>query len=257
LAPTQIRSITNFRDVGGCSTRDGRRVRTGRLFRSGHLGGASAEDLERLGALGIRTVIDFRVPQDLADDGTSRLPPGARRLNIPMHDPAQGGDIRQLLYRADAVGLERVLGGGGAERLMCEAAAGLVTERCAEFGSFLRALSGEHPLPALMHCSAGKDRTGWAASLLLLVLGALEEDVIDHYLLSNEHRREENERLLASPREGLDPEWIRPFLEVRADYARASLAAATARFGSFGAYVEQGLGVEGGTVVRLRELFLE
>lgn len=253
----EIRTIGNFRGVGGQRTRDGRRVRTDRLFRSGHLGAASDADLAALGALGIRTVIDFRVAADLADDGASRLPPGARRVNIPMHDPARGGDIRELLYRADAAGLERVLGNGGAERLMCEAAAGLVTERCAEFGAFLRALAGEHPLPALMHCSAGKDRTGWAASLLLLVLDAHEDDVIEHYLLSNEHRREENARLLASPRDGLEPEWIRPFLEVRAEYARASLAAASERFGSFAAYVEKGLGVDAAAIERLRGNFLE
>ena len=252
-----IRTIANFRDVGGQRTRDGRCVRTGRLFRSGHLGNASDEDLATLGRLGILTVIDFRVAADLADDGTSRLPPGARRVNIPMHDPARGGDIRELLYRADAAGLERVLGGGGAERLMCEAAAGLVTERCAEFGAFLRALAGEEPLPALMHCSAGKDRTGWAASLLLLLLGAHEDDVIEHYLLSNEHRREENERLLATPREGLRPEWIRPFLEVRAEYARASLAAAHERFGSFEDYVANGLGVDAAAIERLRARFLD
>src|SRR5262249_18310848 len=158
---------------------------------------------------------DFRGPRDLEDDGAGRTPPGARLLRIPMHDPAQGKDIRDLLTREDSAGLARVLGDGGAVRLMCEAAAGLVVGRCAEFGALRRALAGEHELPALMHCSAGKDRTGWAASLVLLVLGVDEEDVIEHYLLSNRHRREGNERMLASPRQGLDPEWIRPFLEVR------------------------------------------
>jgi protein tyrosine/serine phosphatase len=70
-------------------------------------------------------------------------------------------------------------------------------------------------------------------------------------------RREENEQLLASPRDGLDPEWIRPFLEVRADYARASLAAATEHFGSFDAYVEIGLGVDAPLVEGLRVALLE
>lgn len=251
MAP-QIRTISNFRDVGGCPTRDGRRVRAGRLFRSGHLGGASDEDLERLRELGIRTVIDFRGAQDEDADGPARLPRGARRVRIPMSDPASAPDIRDLLYRSDAAGLERILGGGGAERMMCQAAAGLVTERCAEFGSLLRALAELHPLPALMHCSAGKDRTGWAASLVLLVLGVDEDDVIEHYLLSNEHRREENEQLLANPRAGMDPEWIRPFLEVRAEYLRAALAAAAERFGSFDRYVEVGLGVDDATLARLR-----
>jgi protein-tyrosine phosphatase len=174
-----------------------------------------------------------------------------------MSDPAAGGEIRDLLYRADAAGLERILGGGGAERMMRAAAAGLVTDRCTEFGALLRGLAGAHPLPALMHCSAGKDRTGWAASILLLVLGASEDDVIEHYLLSNEYRREENERLLASPRDGLQPEWIRPFLEVRAEYAHAALAAAALRFGSFDAYVEVGLGVDAATRERLAALLLE
>lgn len=255
--PPRIRTISNFRDVGGCTTRDGRRVRTRRLFRSGHLGGASDEDLARLAELGIRTVIDFRGAQDEDADGPARLPAGARRVNIPMSDPAGASDIRELLYRSDAAGLERLLGGGGAERMMCQAAAGLVTERCAEFGALLRGLAALHPLPALMHCSAGKDRTGWAASLVLLVLGVDEEMVIEHYLLSNEQRREENDRLLASPRAGMDPEWIRPFLEVRADYARAALAAATDHFGSFSAYVETGLGVDSQTLARLRAELLE
>ena len=257
LATQHIRTISNFRDVGGGSTRDGRRVRTGRLFRSGHLGGASDEDLARLADFGIRTVIDFRGPQDEDADGAGRLPRGASLVRIPMSDPARGSDIRELLSRSDAVGLERILGGGGAERMMCQAAAGLVTERCAEFGALLRGLAALHPLPALMHCSAGKDRTGWAASLVLLVLGVAEEEVIEHYLLSNEHRREENEQLLARPRGGMDPAWIRPFLEVRADYARAALDAATRRFGSFDAYVEVGLGVDAPTLDRLRAELLE
>ena len=253
----EIRTISNFRDVGGFATRDGRRVRRGLLFRSGHLGAADHEDLARLAALGIRTVIDFRGPQDEAGDGARRLPPGARLVRLPMSDPAGGGDIRDLLQRADAAGLERILGGGGAARMMCRAAAGLVTERRAEFGALLRGLAREHRLPALMHCSAGKDRTGWAASLVLLVLGASEDDVIEHYLLSNAHRREENERVLANPRDGLDPEWIRPFLEVRAEYARAALDAAAEHFGSFEAYVESGLGVDAATRERLRVRFLE
>ena len=235
--PPPIRTISNFRDVGGWPTREGRRVRTGRLFRSGHLGGASDEDLARLAGLGIRTVIDFRGAQDEDADGPSRLPAGARRVNIPMSDPAGASDIRELLYRSDA--------------------AGLVTERCAEFGALLRGLAALHPLPALMHCSAGKDRTGWAASLVLLVLGVDEELVIEHYLLSNEQRREENDRLLANHRPGMDPEWIRPFLEVRPDYARAALAAADERFGSFDAYVEVGLGVDAEMLARLRAELLE
>src|SRR5262245_66670784 len=126
-----------------------------------------------------------------------------------MSDPAAGSEIRDLLYRADSEGLGRILGGGGAERMMRAAAAGLVTERRAEFGALLRGLADLHLLPALMHCSAGKDRTGWAASLVLLVLGESEDDVIEHYLLSNAYRREENERMLANTREGLDPGWTR------------------------------------------------
>jgi len=253
----EIRTISNFRDVGGCATGGGRRVRRGVLFRSGHLGSADAGDLARLAALGIRTVIDFRGPQDEDGDGAGRLPPGAQLVRLPIGDPAGASDIRDLLYRADAAGLERILGGGGAERMMCEAAAGLATDRRAEFGALLRGLAHEHPLPALMHCSAGKDRTGWAASLVLLVLGASEDEVIEHYLLSNAYRRAENERTLANPRDGLDPEWIRPFLEVRAEYARAALDAVAKQFGSFEAYVESGLAVDAATRERLRARLLE
>src|SRR5262245_24575992 len=141
MALSEIRTISNFRDVGGCVTRDGRRVRRGLLFRSGHLGHADEGDLAQLASLGIRTVIDFRGPQDEEGDGSGRLPQGARLVRLPMSDPAAGSEIRDLLYRADSEGLGRILGGGGAERMMRTAAAGLVTERRAEFGALLRGLA--------------------------------------------------------------------------------------------------------------------
>ena len=89
--------VANFRDLGGHTTRDGTRLRSGRLFRSGHLGHATESDLETLARLEIRTVFDFRNTTDIEVDGSDRLPAGAEYLRLPMPNPARSEDLRALI----------------------------------------------------------------------------------------------------------------------------------------------------------------
>jgi protein-tyrosine phosphatase len=182
----ELRSIVNFRDIGGHRTRSGRSVRRGCVYRSGHLAQASEGDLERLRGAGIRCVIDFRTTGDMAGDGGARLPGGARRVHLPMGDPSRAAtEIRTLLFDGDRVTMEAQLGDGGAEQMMLDAARALVLERTREYGEMVRTLAAEDALPAIVHCSAGKDRTGWAASLLLLMLDVPEEAIVAHYAESD------------------------------------------------------------------------
>ena len=251
-------SLVNFRDVGGQRTGDGRRVRRGVVYRSGHLGGISPADLAALERAGIRTVIDFRTAQDVTEDGQPIVPRGARHVRLPMGDPARGpSDLRSLLGRAEPAELGRHLAGGGAERIMIQAAEALVTEQRRGYGEMLRELAARDGVPAIVHCSAGKDRTGWAASLLLLIAGVPESDIVEHYVESNRHRVETNAATLARVRDGVDPEWIRPFLECRPSYARASLDALRAGWGDVDAYATDGLGVSRAELVALRERLIE
>jgi len=234
--------VANFRDLGGHRTRDGRRLPHGRLFRSGHLGHASDADRAILSTFGLRKVFDFRTLSDIEMDGPDRLPEGAESVQLPMPDPAQGRGIRAILEESGPDRLEEFFGGGQAEELMRSSAAGLVRERREPYARFLEALAEADAVPALFHCSAGKDRAGWAGSVVLLTLGVPEEEVIEQYLLSNRSAEEIIERQRSHGRE-IWNDVLRPLLEVRREYIEASFEAVHADWGSFEGYLEKGLGI--------------
>ncbi|MFP8875840.1 MAG: tyrosine-protein phosphatase, partial [Myxococcota bacterium] len=153
---SNLRSVVNFRDIGGHETASGRLVQRGRVYRSGHMANISETDLQQLGKLGIRCVIDLRTGSDAALDGGSPLPPGARRVQLPMGDPASAPmDIREMLTGNDPETSERHLGDGQATQLMLDAAEALVVEHCKPYGLMLRELASQDGLPAVIHCSAG------------------------------------------------------------------------------------------------------
>jgi protein-tyrosine phosphatase len=254
--PQPFERVANFRDLGGHTTRDGRRLRHGRLYRSGHLGHCSDADVALLDALGLRVVFDFRTRDDIEKDGADRLPEGTEHRRLPMPDPAANEDIRRLIREAGPDGLERLFGNGGAERMMIRSAAKLVSERRAPYARFLEELAQPDSCPALFHCSAGKDRAGWAGSVVLLALGVDEEQVVEQYLLSNRDLEGNVERLRteqAVPWAGL----LLPLLEVRVEYIEASLEALRREWGSFDTYLHEGLGISDEQRAGLAENLLE
>jgi protein-tyrosine phosphatase len=253
-----MQGVRNFRDIGGHLTATGARVRTGRIYRAGHLANATDADLERLEQLGIGVVIDFRGPSDIADEGEDRLPPGARLVSIPMFDPARGADIRTLLYEGPPELIAETFGEGRAFEAMARSAASLVTDttRVEQYGDMLRTIITADA-PTIIHCSAGKDRTGWAASLMLLALGVPERTVIDHYLESNLHRLEQSDRLEQFTRAGIDPSILEPFFGVNEEYKRAALRALAERWGGIDGYLHGGLGITDTEISRFRDEMLE
>src|SRR5438309_1094176 len=114
----QLERVLNFRDLGGFHTNDGRRVRTGRIYRSGQLARATDNDLDTLTGLGIRLVIDFRGPGDVAAEGEDRLPAGAEHVQLPMFDPSGQNDLRTLMASGDTDVLIERFGDGRAFELM-------------------------------------------------------------------------------------------------------------------------------------------
>lgn len=248
--------IANFRDLGGHTTRDGRRVRRGRLFRSGHLGHATDEDVKRIAELGVRRVFDFRTLADIEVDGADRLPHGADHERLPMPDPTPTDDLRILITESGPEKMEELFGEGRAAAMMERAAAALVRDRREPYRIFLAELARDGSFPAWFHCSAGKDRAGWAGTLVLLTLGVPEEQVVEQYLLSNRHLEGIRERIPS----GRSASWerlLRPFLEVRPEYISASFDAVREDWGTFDRYLHEGLGITEAQRARLCESLLE
>ncbi len=172
-----LEGSVNFRDLGGLVTGDGQRVRTGRVYRSDALHGLTAADMERLAALRIALLVDLRAATEIERSGPSPLvASGTRVLHAPIM--AQEGAPRDL-----------------AEIQMEMLYAEMLEKGRARFGEIFTALAGEDNLPAVIHCAAGKDRTGVTVALLLRLLGVSDEAIVLDYALTDRKMARLLERL--------------------------------------------------------------
>jgi protein-tyrosine phosphatase len=244
----------NFRDLGGYRTKDGRTVRWGRLYRSGELDALTDADLAAVDGLGIKLVCDLRAPSEinLAPD---RAPTGAETISIPVTDDAQDPVvIREQVLSGDVSAL------GEPGELLTEAGKVFPTKYASEYSKVMERLMDTRYQPALVHCSAGKDRAGLASALVLLTLGVPEKTVMQDYLLSNTFRQEENDRAVAGVQALLDEEGvevIRWLVEVRPQYLQASLDTMRDEYGSIDAYLRKGLGISDAERARFQKQMLE
>ena len=249
-------TVSNFRELGGLPTTDGGTVRTGRLFRSGHLGEASDADVTHLARLDLGLVVDFRTDHDIEVDGPDRIPPGVRHVRAPIGDDAgRTSSIRELFN--DPSRAAEVLGDGQAvAMILASYRRNATAEWCNDsYRTFFAELVAQDGAPVLWHCSAGKDRAGWASCLVGFALGVERDAIIENYLDSNRHRRihAQGDRLIEN---GLDPEMVLPFIEVRREYVEASIAGAEEHWGDLATYLRDGLGLTDTARARLREHYV-
>lgn len=174
-----LEGAANFRDIGGYATADGRHTRWGRVYRSGALHGLTMADQAYLRELGIRLVCDLRSPDEVRDDPDA-LPRNAKieYAHLPVQtemDTSRLRQLRVLLFNQQEMPellrytYKKVMIDGNAEL----------------FGAIFRRLAQADNLPTIIHCTAGKDRAGLAAALLLSALGVPDEVVVADYTLSN------------------------------------------------------------------------
>lgn len=241
----EISSVANFRDVAadGLPLPDGAHMATGVVYRSGELVTASAPDLRRLAKAGIGLVIDLRT-----DGVAARVP-----------DPAIRGAVNRLVnvyavYNTVAARPATVAEAREFRRQMNRQFVSVAAQR-AKVAEALR-LIADAKAPVLIHCTEGKDRTGWISALLQLIAGADRDQAVAEYLKSNEYRAEiiksNYEAMLAS--RGLEAARVRRALDVlRADYLEAGLAEMDRRYGGLDGYLTDGLGLSKATIAALRE----
>ncbi|MCL6673074.1 tyrosine-protein phosphatase [Streptomyces panaciradicis] len=255
----ELARVRNFRDVGGLPTADGRRVRHGVLFRSGHLAHATEEDAAFLASLGLHTIFDFRNSADQKLEGPDVELPGVRNVNLPLSDPADGAGFWKMVRDGEIEQLREVLGDGkGADRMIVSYRT-IITERTAEHTRVLRSLA-EDSVPALMHCAAGKDRAGLSIAVTLLALGVEREAIVADYLESNAKHRRYKVYRSGSSSAGYSPEvmeLLSPLFEARAEYLAAAFETIEETWGGVEAYLEQGLGVTPEIRERLRGRLLD
>ncbi|MFB8393989.1 tyrosine-protein phosphatase [Streptomyces yangpuensis] len=254
----ELTGVRNFRDVGGLPTSDGRRVATGRLFRSGHLAHATETDAEFLASLGLHTIFDFRNGADHALEGPDVELPGVRNVSIPLSDPADGREFWRLVRDGDLDQLRSILGEGKAAARMANSYRGIIRTRTAEHSRVVHALA-EDSVPALLHCAAGKDRAGLSVAVTLLALGVEREAIVADYLESNAPHRRYRVRRSSASAEARSPEvmeLLAPLFDARAEYLIAAFDAIDEVWGGVERYLAGGLGLEPETLDRLRDRLL-
>ncbi|WP_030683692.1 tyrosine-protein phosphatase [Streptomyces sp. NRRL B-1347] len=253
-----LQGAVNVRDVGGHRTYDGERVRLGLVYRADALSKLTDADVGTLAGLGLRTVVDFRVAEEVRYDGQDRLPAGLAATARPVPDNGLFRQLMTVIGSRDPVKQEELLGGGRAEAFMREVYRAFVTDATgrAHFAATLRDLAAAGSAPLLYHCTAGKDRTGWLTYVLLRAVGVPERTAVADYLASNTFRAAHDARLRESLKQAglmVKPELLIPLQEVRTDYLDAALTEATRRYGGFGGYLTKGLGLAPRTLLGLRE----
>jgi protein-tyrosine phosphatase len=255
----ELAGVRNFRDVGGLPTVDGRRVRQGVLFRSGHLAHATGEDAAFLSTLGLHTIFDFRNAADQKLEGPDVELPGVRNVNLPLSDPADGAEFWKMVRDGDLDQLRAILSDGkGADRMIASYRM-IIGNRTAEHSQVLHALA-EDSVPALMHCAAGKDRAGLSIAVTLLALGVEREAIVDDYLKSNAKHRRYKVHRSSSAASAYSPEvmeLLSPLFDARAEYLTAAFDTIEETWGGVDPYLEKGLGLTPQTRERLRERLLD
>ena len=245
--------VENFRDYGDYALGGGRRLHKGRLYRSAHHGRATEADLERLAGLELAVVVDLRRPDERLRDPCKRPAVfGARVIETDIRGEEEAQYLKFLRTE--------VLTEASGHAFMLEEYRRLpfAPEHVDLFGRYFQALA-ETDGPVLIHCAAGKDRTGLLAALTHRLAGAHPDDVAADYLLTNEARAlarwlpRITEHIEQSSGRRPEEAAVRAFMGVHPAWLEGAFAAIEERHGGVEAYLEQALGVDAAMRERIRE----
>jgi protein-tyrosine phosphatase len=236
-----LQGASNFRDLGGYATTDGRTTRWRHIFRSNHLGQLTAADVEIVRALGVRSAFDFR--------GVEERAAGVCVVNeIAVHslpiEPTVVAALRAELARG-------ALTAPVALETMRESYRNYVRHNTQSF----RALFGhllEDRAPLVIHCTAGKDRTGFASALILHALGVADDVIAEDYLLTNQHYKRDASHASDLPADVLDA-----IGNVEASYLAAAFEAVGRDYGDLETYLRDGLKIGRPEREALQESYLQ
>ena len=223
-----LAGASNFRDLGGYPTKDGRVLRWRRIFRSNHLGHLTDDDVAVVRGLGVRNAFDFRG----REERTAAL---CGISDITVHSLPVEPTVVAALRAIAASGT--ALSSVHATEVMRDSYRSYVQQNTPRFHALFAHLL-EDRAPLVIHCTAGKDRTGFACALILHTLGVPDDVISEDYLLTNRFYRRD-------PATGTDlPDEVRQVLgTVQPSFLGAAFEAIDADYGDLETYLREGLGL--------------
>ena len=245
-APTRslaFAGASNFRDLGGYAGHGGRVVKWRHLFRSDHLAGLTPQDQSLLAELGVARAIDFRGRAESAAHAYALPGVAYHHLAIEPTVVQRALELQRTGHRLtaqDAVGL------------MQETYRGFVHDNAPRFAELFRLLLDGSNAPLVFHCTAGKDRTGFAAALILMALGVPRGVVMQDYLLTNSLYRRPEGMGSHAPEDVIAVLW-----RVQEEFLDAALHRVDNDFGGLQAYLADVLGVDAAARRELERRYLQ
>ncbi|MBF0651240.1 tyrosine-protein phosphatase [Dysgonomonas sp. GY75] len=230
----------NFRDLGGYKTTDGKFVKWGKIFRSDDLHKLTDSDLGYLAAIPLISIVDFRSGEEM-EQAPDKNPSSVK--NNYTYSISPGDLMAAVKQDISKINAEQ------ANRMMKDMNILLVTDSACihQYKEFFKLLQNGDDIPLMFHCSAGKDRTGMGAALVLSALGVDEQIILKDYLLSNTY--------LANKYAGLKSQYpaISSLFEVKPEFLQAGLDQIKKDHGSVENYLTKVLGVD---IQKMREMYL-
>jgi protein-tyrosine phosphatase len=255
-----LASVPNFRDIGGYTGVDGRTVRHGQIFRSQLIHNAAPADLETLKKIGIRYVCDLRGEPERATAPNSWIEqpfPVLTHLDIGMDVRASAGELLGIIAADPTV--------NGVRGMMMFTYSLLPRAFEGKLEGLLNDMIAGSQSPMLIHCTAGKDRTGFLTALILLTLGVPLDQVHYDYALTEKYT--DMERMMAASAAYLkgivgdkleaDAEMLRLLCGTSTDYLNAALGAIERDYGSVDNYLAETAGLDAAKREKLRVRLLE
>ena len=241
----------NTRELGGYKTTDGKSIKWGMLYRSDKLSDISDTDQAYLQDLGIKKIIDFRSKEEKEED-PDIIPKGIDYIEMPISvDGAMRSKIEAVLKGETNKDVKSFLIDANKE---------FVSNYTDVYEDFLRNLIDDDG-PALFHCTAGKDRAGFAAAITLIALGVSKEDVINDYMKTNQFTKERIEEIIGQIElmtlYQTDAEILRPLLGVDREYIETAFQTAEEKYGSLENFIRDGLNISDEDIQKLRNKFIE
>lgn len=254
----QVKKIHNLRDVGGLELGNDKRIREGLIYRSAQLGERNDATLGQLESLDLDLILDLRSEHE-ANLLSDFVPEGVDHLQLDVLADSTERIAAQLedLF-TDPLGASALLASGVVQEHYVGTYRNLVSLESARrsYSTLFASIASKQRV--LFHCTAGKDRTGWAAAALQLLLGAPTDSVMDHYLQSNTETLELFGGILSAFTEaGGDPEALKPVFLVEPIYLESAIDEVESTFGGIEGYFREGLGLDDVALSSLTERLTE
>jgi protein-tyrosine phosphatase len=246
----RLQGAVNFRDLGGYTAADGRHIRWDRVFRSADISKLTDSDLAVLKDRHIASVVDLRGVQE-SQKAPDRLNPGTDYILCPAGSDNALGDWMKALANI------KTESGGDSMMRAFYSKTEFLADRYKPFFARLLALPDDQAL--LFHCTAGKDRTGIGAALLLYALGVPYETILNDYTATNYYRSAENEKMKHSMMQGMhiSEPVANELLGAKREYLETNFDAIKQQYGSVDNFLRGPLGLDDGKLKELRKKFLQ